>query len=182
MKQIIFFFTLFTLSIAGFGQADPETAAGRLGPNPLFIIDSQKVSRSALSKYNPEMIAAIKMLYDTSATKRFGETAKDGAVIIETREFARRMYVTFFRKTSQAYDSLYNVYGNDTSFVYILNDKVQRGSYEGNLSAINNELYLSLEILTSQQLFTHYNIRDRHVGILVRSKRPKDLYNADKKF
>ena len=182
MKKLLIICTLFVSTHIVFGQDDPKTAAGKLGPNPIFIIDSQKVSQSDLSKYSPDSIATVIVLYDTSAIKLYGAAAKDGAVIIETRLFARHMFISFFRKSSQSYDSLYKVIGNDTSFAYIINDKIQKGNYEGNLSAITEELFSGLEILTKEQLYSNYNINDRLFGILVHSKKPKDLYNADKKF
>lgn len=182
MKKLLIIYTLFVSALAVFGQDDPKTAAGKLGPHPIFIVDSQKVSQSDLSKYTSDSIATVIMLYDTSATKLYGAAAKDGAVIIETRSFARHMFISFFRKSSQPYDSLYNVIGNDTSFAYIINYKVQKGNYEGNLSTITEELFGGLEILTKEQLYFKYNIGDKLFGILVHSKKPKDLYNADKKF
>jgi hypothetical protein len=72
--------------------------------------------------------------------------------------------------------------GNDESFAYIINDKVQEGNYEGNLSQINKDILLGIEILTKDKLLAKYNIQDKQYGILVHSKTPKDLYNADKKF
>jgi hypothetical protein len=72
--------------------------------------------------------------------------------------------------------------GNDASFAYIINDKVQEGNYEGNLSQINKDILLGIEILTKDNLLIKYNIQDKQYGILVHSKKPKDLYNADKKF
>jgi hypothetical protein len=182
MKILLLICTLFVSTLTVFGQDDPKTAAGKLGPNPIFIIDSQKVSQSDLSKYNADSIATVVMLYDTSATKLYGDSAKDGVVIIETRSFARQMFISFFRKSSKSYDSLYRVVGNDTSFAYIINDKVQKGNYEGNLSAINDELFGGLEILTKEQLYDKYNISNKQFGIVVHSKKPKDLYNADEKF
>ena len=182
MRKLFIICTLFISTLTVFGQDDPKTAAGKLGPNPMFIIDSQKVSQSDLSKYSPDSIATVVMLYDTSATKLYGDEAKDGAVIIETRSFARHMFISFFKKSSQPYDSLYNVIGNDSAFVYIINDKVQKGNYEGNLSAITVELFGGLEILTKEQLYSKFKISDKQFGIIVHSKKPKDLYNGDKKF
>jgi hypothetical protein len=182
MKKLLLICTLFVSTLTVFGQDDPKTAVGKLGTNPIFIIDSQRVNQSDLSKYSPDSIATVVMLYDTSATKLYGDAAKDGAVIIETRSFARNMFISFFRKSSQSYDSLYKVVGNDTSFAYIINDKVQKGNYEGNLSAITDELFGGLEILTNEELHSKYNINDKQFGILVHSKKPKDLYNGDKKF
>jgi hypothetical protein len=182
MKTLLLFSTLFVSSLSLWGQDDPKTATGKLGPNPIFFIDSQKVSLSDLSRYNPDSIATVVMLYDTSATKLYGDDAKDGAVIIETRSFARTMYISFFRKSSQSYDSLYKETGNDGSFAYIINDKVQKGNYEGNLSAITKELFEGLEILTKEKLLSVYKINDKEYGILIHTKKPKDMYNVDKKF
>ncbi len=182
MSKLTLIFTLFILSLAVFGQDDPKTAAGKLGPNPVFIIDSQKVEQSDLSKYKADSIATVIMLYDTTAIKLYGDSAKDGAVIIETRSFAKNKYISFFRKSSQLYDSLYTAIGSDTAFAYIINDKIQKGNYEGNLSAITQELFMGLEILNKEQLYTKYDIRDKQFGILIHSKKPRDLYNADKKF
>ncbi|HEY5406167.1 MAG TPA: hypothetical protein VIJ92_03730 [Ginsengibacter sp.] len=182
MSKLTLICTLFILTLTVFGQDDPKTAVGKLGPNPFFIIDSQKVKQSDLSKYNADSITSVIMLYDTTATKLYGDSAKDGAVIIETRSFARDKYISFFRKFSQPYDSLYTAIGSDTAFAYIINDKIQKGNYEGNLSAITQELFMGIEILTKEQLYTRYDINDKLFRILVHSKKPKDLYNADKKF
>jgi hypothetical protein len=182
MKKITLICTLFVLTLTVFGQDDPKTAAGKLGPNPVFIIDSQKVTQSDLSKYSPDSIATVIMLFGKSATKLYGDSAKDGTVIIETRSYARHKFISFFRKSSQSFDSLFNAIGNDTSFKYIINDKIQEGNYEGNLSAITDESFIGLEILTKEQLHSKYNITDKQFGILVHSKKPKGLYNADKKF
>lgn len=182
MKKLFLLCTLFVCVITVFGQDDPRSAASRLGPNPIFIIDSQRVSKSDLSSYNPDSIATVVMLYDTSAIKRYGDAAKDGAVIIETRAFARRVFVSFFRKYSLSYDSLFTAVGSDTSFAYIINDKVQKGNYEGNLSAITEDLIEGLDILSKEQIYSKFGITDKQFGIVVRSKKPKDFYNSKKKF
>ena len=54
MKKLLVICTLFVSTLTVFGQDDPKTAAGKLRPNPIFIIDSQKVSQSDLSKYSPD--------------------------------------------------------------------------------------------------------------------------------
>ncbi len=170
MKKLLLICSLFVLTLVVSGQDDPQTAASKLGPNPVFIIDGQQVTQAGLSKYSPDSIATVVMLYDTSATKRYGAAAKDGAVIIETRSFARQLFISFFQKSSQAFDSLYKAVGGDASFLYIINDKVQEGNYEGNLSAINDQIVSKFKNGTKQ------------FGILIHSKKPKDLYRVDEKF
>jgi len=182
MKKPLLALTFSILAMQLFGQDDPSTAMSKLGKNPFFIIDSQRIKKADLKNYIPDSIVTVVILYDTSAIKLYGDSAKDGAVIIETRSFARRKYISFFRIYSNSYDSLIQMTGNDESFAYIINDKVQEGNYEGNLSQINKDILLGIEILTKDKLLAKYNIQDKQYGILVHSKTPKDLYNADKKF
>lgn len=148
MKSLLICFL--TFSLTALGQDDPKTAARKLGPNPLLIVDSQEVNRLGLSRYKPDSIATVVMLYDTTATKRYVATAADGAVVIETLSFARQRFVSFFRKVSKAYDGLYASLGSNSSFAYIINDKVQIGSYEGNLSAISEVEFEGLRVLTKE--------------------------------
>lgn len=59
MKKLLIICTLFFSTLAVLGQDDPKTAAAKLGPNPVFIIDSKKVSQSDLSKYSLDSIATV---------------------------------------------------------------------------------------------------------------------------
>jgi hypothetical protein len=106
MKKTLLVLTCSILAIQLFGQDDPNTAMSKLGKNPFFIIDSQRVKKADLKNYIPDSIVTVVILYDTSAMKLYGDSAKDGAVIIETRSFARQKYISFFRTYSSSYDSL----------------------------------------------------------------------------
>jgi hypothetical protein len=181
MNKALTIFFSFCITLTSFAQ-DSVKVATRKHKNLLIILDSQRVQQSDLLKYKPDSITTFITLSDTSATKLYGDSAKDGAIIIETRSFARQRFISFFRKSSTLYDSLFTAIGNDTAFQYIINDKIQVGNYEGNLSSITDELFEGLEILTKEQLNAKYNIIDKQYGILVHSKKPKDLYDVDKKF
>lgn len=119
-----------------------------LGPNPIYIIDSQRAKKSDLSNYDPNSIATVSILYDT--------TAKDRTVIIETRSFALNKFISSFRRSSKSFCSLYTTVGTDTAFKYVLNDKVQNGNFEGNLSSINNQLLIGIEIFNKEQHAPYY--------------------------
>lgn len=173
---------LLFISLRSFAQTGPEEAVKRLGANPLFIIDSVKATRADLQKYDPQSITSVTILKDTSMIKSYGGEVKEGVVLIETRDFARRKFIRFLRSVSTKYDSLYTSIGNDGSFCYIINDKVQQGSYEGNLSTLDNKLFISLEILSAEELKNKFAIDDRKYGIWIRANKPENLYNKDKKF
>lgn len=163
-------------------QKSPEKAIKRLGPNPIFIIDSIRVEKDRLSNQNPADVTSLQMLYDQEAMERFGPSAKDGVVIVETRTFSRNKFISYFRKKSLAYDSLFVKNSGDRDFIYIINDKVQEGNYEGNVGAIDDEVFISLTILDQTQLQQKYKVNHKLYGISISSKKPKDLYRKEEKF
>ncbi|MDJ1472724.1 hypothetical protein QNI19_03105 [Cytophagaceae bacterium DM2B3-1] len=172
-------------SVLTFGQViaqKPEKAVKKLGANPVFMLDSTQVNQSALNGIDPNTIAIVNMFYDKEAVDLLGEKAKDGAVYMETKGFARSRFIRFFRSYSASYDSLIAKIGSDKDFQYILNDKIQEENYEGNLALVDNDNILGLEVIDATQLKNKYNITNKLVGIAVKSKRPKDLYHGKKKF
>ena len=182
MQKLLLTSILSILGLISLGQENPQEAAKKLGHNPYFIIDNQRAYKSDLAKYSPELIASITVFYDTSAIKLYGDSAKDGAVIIETKTFAKTKFIAFFRESSKSFDSLYASVGTDSSFQYILNDKIKTVDYEGTLSGISKELLIDIEILTKEQLLERFKIEGKQFGILIHARKPKNLYNADKKF
>ncbi len=146
------------------------------------MLDSVQVAQWDLNQVDANEIAMVNMYHDEEAIELLGEKAKDGAAYIETKAFARNRFVRFFRSYSPAYDSLVSKAGSDKGFQYILNDKVQEANYEGNLALVDKELIEGLQILNAAQLKERYNVTGKSVGILVKSKRPKDLYHGRKKF
>lgn len=173
---------LLFLSIQVSAQPTTEEVVQSLAPNPLFIIDSVKVTRADLQKYDAESITLVTILKDSSMIKQYGGEVKGGVVLIETRNFARKKFVHFLRSASADYDSLYTSNRNDTSFCYILNDKVLNGNYEGQLSGLNNTLFISLEILSPKELKDQFAVNDKKHGVLIKAKEPGKVYNSDKKL
>ena len=159
-----------------------DSPLSKLGQHPLFIIDSLKISSDEFQKLNPNTIASLEVLTDTDATHKYGNAAQDGAVIIQTKSLARKRYTSYFRKKSYLYDSLYVAAKSDSTFQYIINDKVKEENSEGDLAAIDDDLFISLEILTEDDLQKKYNISGKAVGVLIKCHKPKNLFNGDSKF
>lgn len=97
---------LLLISIKLHAQPGPEEAVKRLGPNPVFFIDSVKVTQADLQKYDPQSIASVTILKDSAMIKSCGGEVNQGVVLIETRNFARRRFVKFLKSVSAKYDSL----------------------------------------------------------------------------
>ena len=179
MKNI--FFIIFITPFFSFSQ---QRASGtpKLGPHPVIIVDSVRLTHDEFMAFDPNTIASMTVLTDTDATNHYGTDAKDGVALIQTKVFARKHYIAFLRKKSPAYDSLYTVCNSDTTFQYIINDKIKTKNFEGDLATLDDWLFISLEVLTEEQLKTKYNISGKKYGIFIAAKRPQNLFNWDKKF
>jgi len=177
-----FLIAILFLPVIAFGQSAFQKEAKKLGPNPLKIMDSVVISNDEFGHIAAYNIASLRVLTDTDATNKYGDAAKDGAVIITTKTFARKHYIAYFRRVSAKYDSLYSITKSDSSFQYIINDRIKASSDEGDLFVINDEIFISLEILSADDLKTKYNINTKQYGVLIHCKVPKGLVHADEKF
>ncbi len=173
--------TIFLFTGCNASQMTPSTAIEELGPNPYIEIDEEKVSQDEIQKYNADEISSITMLFNNDAIKLYGNEAKDGAVIIETKEFARNKYETFLKKNSNKYEELLNSI-NTEDIQYILNGRILKKDFEGNLAIINKKLLKKIKIIDQETLVKKYHIENKKAGVVIKAKRPKNLYNSKKKF
>lgn len=180
MKSLFYLFLLFPSVVIA--QISPRNVNKKIGANPVFIIDSTKVSYEEFSQTNPRTIATLTILTDSDAIKAYGDTAKDGVIICETHSYAKTKYIKFFRQVSHSYDSLYTITNSDNMFQYIINDKIKTPDDDGDLASINGDLFISLEILTADDLKNRYGITGKSYGILIKSRKPANLYHKNKKF
>lgn len=178
-----FLFVLIVLTpMFGMAQNREKEPAEKLGPHHLYIIDSVRITARQFQDFDPNTIASLTIFTDTDATKRFGPDAHDGVVVIETKDYAKRHYINFFKRKSASYDSLYKITKSDSTFQYIINDKIKDKNFEGDLARIDDWLFISLNILTADELKKRYNITNKKIGILIECKRPQDVFNWESKF
>lgn len=170
------------IPIITFGQSAFKKEAEKLGPNPLKVRDSIIITNEEFDHISAYDIASLTILTDTDATKKYGDTAKDGAILITTKTFAKKHYIAYFRKVSAKYDSLYSITKSDSSFQYIINNKIKTTADEGDLYLVNDEIFVSLEILSANDLKSKYDIDSKKYGILIHCKIPKNLLHAEEKF
>jgi hypothetical protein len=180
MKKITLLFLLIPTLL--FAQDSPRKMRKKIKDLQLVVIDSLIASPDEVANIDPNTIATVRLLTDTDATKLYGEDAKGGVLICETKPYARKKYIKFFRKVSHQYDSLYSTTNSDSTFQYILNKKIKTENFEGTLSLINDDLFISLEIVTADDLKNKYGITGKSYGILIYSKKPADLYDKKGEF
>ncbi|RYG52535.1 MAG: hypothetical protein EOO01_06390 [Chitinophagaceae bacterium] len=55
---------------------------------PLYIIDGDPVSEATFQKMNPDGIASITILKDTATVAKYGDSGRNGVLIITTKKAA----------------------------------------------------------------------------------------------
>jgi hypothetical protein len=160
----------------------PKRVVKKLGNEPAFFIDSVSISKEDLSKYNPEQIAAVTVYKEKTAMELLGEEGKDGAVYIETRAFARSRYWKYFSSKSKEYALAVPSAAEDSTVQYILNGKVLKGNFEGNLSSIDDKFFKGITVISKEALQREYGVTDKRLGIVILSSTPGSLYKGKEKF
>jgi outer membrane receptor for ferrienterochelin and colicin len=56
------------------------------GKNPLFIVDGKEVTGKSLKDFDHDNIEKIEILKGDKAVEKYGEKAKDGVILIETKK------------------------------------------------------------------------------------------------
>lgn len=163
-------------------QKDKTTITIRESNDPIFFIDSVRVKKEDLQNYEPSNIAAMTVFKDSSAIARGGIEAKNGLIYIETKRFAKDRYWNYFRLKSPQYAKLVPLIDSDISIQYILNKKVLKENYEGDLSSINDKVFKGIQIISKKQLKKEYGITDKDFGVIITSDVPANLHNGKSKF
>lgn len=88
MKKLIFSLLLAGCGLSATAQEElihPKAQQSNVAvqlPQPYMVINNLPISQPSLALLAPENIDSIEVLKDASATNKFGDKAKDGAVII----------------------------------------------------------------------------------------------------
>ena len=149
--------------------------------DPVFFIDSVKVSKADLLRYDPNDIATVTVYKDTSEIKKLGIDAKYGLIYIETKTFDVNRYQKYFSSKSPEYAKLITTIKN-SQIQYILNKRVLNSNYEGDLAAINDKIFKGLTIINKQELSNKFGITDKTYGVIINSDVPSNLYKGNSKF
>ena len=181
MKRMLLF-TLCSLTVLISIAQSPKKTIKKLGNNPIFFIDSVNVDNSELQKYDPTEIAQVTVYKDKEATDLFGEDGKDGVVYIFTKKYTKAKYWLYFQSKSDDYKKLVPSAENDTAVQYILNKRVLKDNFEGDLFIIDDTIFKSIRLLTKEILLKEFNISNKEFGFQIISNTPDNLYRGKKKF
>ncbi|REG91132.1 hypothetical protein [Flavobacterium aquicola] len=178
MKYLLI--TFFALSIS-FAQS-PKKILKKLGEDPVFFIDSINVEKGDLQRYDPNQISSVTVYKDKEAIALLGEDGKDGVIYIETKVFCKKRYWKYFVSKSSEYNQFVSSYENDMNVQYVLNERVLKEGFEGDLAAIDDVVFKSIKLISKEELIKKYQIEDKDYGFQIISETPKDLYHGNRKF
>ena len=181
MKQLLFLTLYALIGLTAIGQS-PKKIVKKLGDNPLFFIDSVNVDNTELTKYSPTEIAQVTVYKGKEAKDLFGEDGKDGVVYIFTKKYTKSKYWTYFHSKSDDYKKLVPTAESDTSVQYILNKRVLKENFEGDLFLIDDTTFKSIRLLNKETLQKEFNVMDKEFGFQIISDIPENLYHGKKKF
>lgn len=149
---------------------------------PIMFIDSVKVSKTDLQKYNPDDIARVTVYKDAYAIERGGPEAKYGLIYIETKQFAKNQYWSFFSSKSAEYKKVVPSPTKDANVQYILNKRVLTKDYEGDLASVTDKTFKEIHIISKDDLFKNFGVKNKDYGIIIISAAPPNLKNGKDKF
>lgn len=161
------FFILFAVNL-GLAQTT-ESTVNKFGKNPIFFIDSIRVSKQTFRALDSKTITLASPYYDEEAIRLMGEDGKDGVLYIETIEFAKKRYWNFFTAKSKKYKKLISSPTSDMNVQYILNKKILIDNFEGELALTDDKNFKSLKIISKEDLIKLYNITDKDFGVIIES-------------
>jgi hypothetical protein len=179
--KYVFVLLLSILVNSTFGQR-PKKVIKKLGADPVFFIDSINVDKAELNNYQPTEIAAVSVYKDSNAINLVGPDGKDGAVYLITKKFAKNKYWQFFKSKSSDYEKIALTVESDSSFQYVLNKRLLKINFEGDLYLIDDDIFKNIKIIDKATLQKEFGVTDKEYGVLIESDKPADLYRAKKKF
>jgi hypothetical protein len=181
MKKVSFITILLILITGCNNRLTPTKAAQKLGPNPYFEVDGKYISRSDLDTLNPSDIASLTTYYNKEAKNLYGEKAKDGVVILETKKYAIMKFQNFLKSVSKEYEEmLYTT--KETDIQYILNSRVLTENFVGTLATIDRITFKSIRLINGDELEREYQIKGKKTGVIIKASKPKNLYHSKEKF
>ena len=142
------------------------------GSKPIYFVDSVKVLESEMVNLNPNDIASVTVIKDSSAVKLVGPEGRGGVIYIETNKFTTRSYWHYFRNKSAEYFKAVPDQNADSSVVYILNEQVLQQPVAGKLSTINESNFISLKVIDQSTLAEKYKMTDKNYGVVIVIENP----------
>jgi len=157
-----------SLNVSSFGQED--------GPDmksvPAYYVDSVLINQKDIARTKPEDIASFKRVSGKRGQQMLGDKGKNGIVFIETKTFARKKYWKYLTSKSADYLKAVPAPGNEKLIQYVLNGRVLKSDFEGELSALSDKNFKKVDVVPKDSLLKRYGIYDKIYGVIITTEAP----------
>lgn len=134
---------------------------------PLYFLDSIRVNLGVLKNYEPDEISFVSVYKDENAIKIAGSEAKNGAIYIITKDFARNTYWKYLRSKSEVFKELVPNLEIERNVIYLLNNKRLEEESEKQLFEINDNTYLEIKAINDNKLRKRYKASEEQIVIQI---------------
>nr|WP_276899090.1 TonB-dependent receptor plug domain-containing protein [Pedobacter kyonggii] len=207
MKSIIAFTIMMGLSLVGFAQKADSTKTTKItlrgipapGTEPLIVIDGNKQylrGTSSLSDVDPNNIASVSILKDSSATARYGADGFAGVIEITTKNGSlsnsdfktapKKIDDTKLKGKVSGFSVRPNVPKTNTSITLrnLLNRDfdpkaeplyIIDGKEVSEIKSLDQESIGSIEVLKDSSAGTIYGDKGKNGVVIITTKKPKAI-------
>jgi len=167
--KIIFLTIIALISFQGssFAQDTVQLPKRATKPMPLFFIDTKEVKGSFLSYAKADDIGLVQVLPLDKAIEIHGDKAKNGITYVFTTKYCIEQYKKGFSERSSEYKKvLKDEGGSDDRIQYIIDGRLLKGRFEGNLYMLRNDPRYFLKIIGAEGLEL-YGVTDKAFGFVI---------------
>jgi len=161
------FVTLLSFERSGLAQDTVQLPKRAAKPMPLFYLDTKEIKGSFLSYAKADDIGLVQVLPLDKAIELHGDKAKNGITYVFTTKYCVEQYKKGFSDRSSEYKKvLKDEHGSDERIQYIIDGKVLKGKFEGNLYMLRNNPRYFLKIIGPEGLEL-YGVTDKAFGFVI---------------
>lgn len=162
---LFLFISVFTTPIFCQASEDPKNNKDI----PLYIVDSIVTPKQTVEAIKPSDIANIYVKKGSDALKiRQNKEKKNTVVFVETKKFAQKRVWNFLKSKSEEYGKIVPAPGQDQFVQYVINGRPTNS--EGQLSIIDDDIFLSIDIVPKDTLLKRYGIYRKKYGVIIETK------------
>jgi len=177
----------------------PEKVIDSANP-PLIFLDGFLITKAQMDKINPETIESVNVLKDKADTEKYGEKAKNGVILIVSKESAKlklfvvdgvpmepgkfiitdwKNYVTVNMLNGESASKLYGEKGRNGAFILISKEKFMgsqlilldgKAISKSEMDQLGKDKIASVDILTGKAAIDKYGEKAKNGVILISSK------------
>ena len=142
----------------------------KIPKNVLYILDGTPIKKSQMDDIKEDNIAEITIFKGESAKTLYGKKAKNGVIIITTKESASKMYRKKFSEVSQEYSNQIKSISDDNDILYFVNDQAIQDNKEYKLYKLKKEEIIEIVLYNFVETKQKFGIEKKNGSVLIKTR------------